>query len=135
MARRVASRPQKVQDVAGLDVEVSRELLNLDSARLSGGYVRSFLCNSTGNDTVLIHYSRSKPLPIFGPQLHTECPIETAAPSRLGPAGLVSAQVGAATGPPPPGIGFNPPIDDGQADQGALGLDLPAADAGAMRLS
>jgi hypothetical protein len=49
MARGVPHRTQEIQDLPGLDAEVTGELLNLDSASCSS-YLRSILRNSTGND-------------------------------------------------------------------------------------
>jgi hypothetical protein len=56
VAGRVPGRTQEVEDLPGLDAEVTSELLNFDSAG-SGGYEWSFLFNSTGND------SATTPLP------------------------------------------------------------------------
>jgi hypothetical protein len=44
----VPLRAQEVQDLPGLDVEVTGELLNLDTASCSS-YLWSILRNSTGN--------------------------------------------------------------------------------------
>jgi hypothetical protein len=53
MAGRVPHRTQKIEDLPGLDAEVTGELLNLDAASCSS-YLWSILRNSTGNDNVRV---------------------------------------------------------------------------------
>ena len=48
MAGCVPLRAQEIQDLPGLDVEVTGQLLNLDTASCSS-YLWSILRNSTGN--------------------------------------------------------------------------------------
>jgi hypothetical protein len=49
MAGRVPHRTQEIEDLPGLDAEVTGELLNLDTASCRS-YLWSILRNSTGND-------------------------------------------------------------------------------------
>ena len=44
---------QEIQDLPGLDIEVTSELLNLDAASCSS-YLWSILRNSTGNDNLRV---------------------------------------------------------------------------------
>jgi hypothetical protein len=51
MARCVALRAQEIQDLPSLDIEVTGELLNLDTASCRS-YLWFILRNSTGNNTL-----------------------------------------------------------------------------------
>jgi hypothetical protein len=58
MAGCVPLRAQEIQDLPGLDVEVTGELLNLDTASCSS-YLWSILRNSTGNDNLRVASQRA----------------------------------------------------------------------------
>jgi len=51
-------RAQEIQDLPGLDIEVTSELLNLDTASCSS-YLWSILRNSTGNDNLRVASGRA----------------------------------------------------------------------------
>jgi hypothetical protein len=91
-------RAQEIEDVPGLDAEVTGELLNLNTAGCRS-YGRSNLLESTGNDSVAaqmapvrsVEYSLSKPRPIFGRQVNLESAIHRPPLLRGRPAALVVA--------------------------------------------
>ena len=57
MAGGVPRRTQEIQDLPGLDAEVTGELLNLDAASCSS-YLWSILRNSTGNHNLRVASGR-----------------------------------------------------------------------------
>jgi len=54
----VPLRAQEIQDLPSLDIEVTGELLNLDTASCCS-YLSSILRNSTGNDNLRVASGRA----------------------------------------------------------------------------